>query len=165
MTGDSHQPPPPAEPELPPRLLADLSRLYRLDVPVPPALDEAILRAGRAGVARRLRFRRLLRLGGAGAAAAALLLLAVGIFRARQEGSAPVAVQAPPASPSRVAEDIDGSGRVDILDAFVVAKALDLGKTTQPAWDLDGDGAVDRQDVQRIASAAVDVSGSGGAIQ
>ena len=55
-------------------------------------------------------------------------------------------------------EDIDGNGRVDILDAFVLARRLKTSAAIQPAWDVTGDGRVDVADVDAIAMAAVRLS-------
>ena len=61
-----------------------------------------------------------------------------------------------PATPQ--AEDVDHSGKVDILDAFVVAKLVETGKQAQATYDVNGDGEVDQSDVDRIAHAAVAVA-------
>ncbi len=80
-------------------------------------------------------------------AAAAGLFVALGVWALRP---------APPARPVQVArEDVDANGRVDILDAFAVARRLDSGGRAPAAWDVNGDGAVDRADVDEIAMAAV----------
>ena len=57
---------------------------------------------------------------------------------------------------------MDGNGRIDILDAFTVARALaDKGRTgpLPAAWDVNGDGVVDQKDVDWLANAAVRVGG------
>ena len=55
-------------------------------------------------------------------------------------------------------EDIDGNGRVDILDAFTLARHLDSTAALQSRWDVSGDGRVDGADVDAIAMAAVRLS-------
>ncbi len=54
--------------------------------------------------------------------------------------------------------DIDRSGKVDILDAFAVARGIKSGKPSL-AWDVKGDGKVDQQDIDDIAALAVRVKG------
>lgn len=52
--------------------------------------------------------------------------------------------------------DCDGNGRVDVLDAFGVARSLSLG-ASRPEWDFDGNGRVDRADADELARRAVSV--------
>ena len=49
--------------------------------------------------------------------------------------------------------DLDRNGRVDILDAFSLARSLQRGAVNGP--DLNGDGVVNRADVDIIAAQAV----------
>lgn len=49
--------------------------------------------------------------------------------------------------------DIDRNGRVDILDAFSLARSLQRGAVKGP--DMNGDGVVNRTDVDIIAAQAV----------
>lgn len=51
--------------------------------------------------------------------------------------------------------DLDGTGRVDVLDAFFLARQIEQGAPLERQWDVDGDGQVARGDVDRIARAAV----------
>lgn len=82
---------------------------------------------------------------GLGIAAALLLVLLPGAM---------VIAPAPPvdstrATASPVRHDLDGDGRVTIVDAFVLARG------TGPAIDVDGDGVSDARDVERLADLAV----------
>jgi predicted anti-sigma-YlaC factor YlaD len=52
------------------------------------------------------------------------------------------------------ASDVNGDGRLDILDAFAVARAVEKGDPLVE-WDQNGDGVVDRADVDLLAFAAV----------
>ncbi|MBI5501474.1 MAG: hypothetical protein HY907_14610 [Deltaproteobacteria bacterium] len=63
------------------------------------------------------------------------------------------AVEGPTAVP-RSADDINADGRIDVLDAYLVALAADRGDDTA-ALDRNRDGLVDRRDAERIAMAAV----------
>jgi hypothetical protein len=174
MSSVSDQPDDRTPDDLPSALARDVRSLYAPDVRVPESIDASILADARAGFARRRRFRLAVRgaLLGAGAAAAAVVVLALRIGGAGGESpNRPVAQQRgavqPATSPTALAgaggasvvEDVDYSGRVDILDAFVVAKLVELqDHLDNPAYDVNGDGAVDRSDVDRIAMAAVDTT-------
>jgi len=81
--------------------------------------------------------------------------------------AAPVAAPAPaPAQPvDRVApagpDDLNRDGRVDIVDAYLIARSLERGRSER-AWDENRDGKVDRGDVDRIAFASVSLRRGGG---
>jgi hypothetical protein len=126
---------------------------------VPAAIDEAILREARAGFARRRRFRIAVRVTVATAAAASIVLgIILPAIQQTDHGRGPVASAPKMLSVVPAAEDVDHSGRVDILDAFVVAKLIDTRAKLDAAYDVNGDGKVDAADVDRIAVAAVSVS-------
>lgn len=76
---------------------------------------------------------------------------------AKREASSDVSAR--PSSYARVAGDVTGDGRIDILDAFRLALAMKGGGKTDPAWDADGDGRVDTADVERLARLAVNLGG------
>ncbi len=148
-------------PRIPARLRDALRAADQPGFRVLPEVDEAI-RAAARGHFRRRRRQRVLRLWGVGAAAAAVLLLAVYVrwpsgseSTARPGTVSPVvSATAPQAVPETVAHR-----RVNILDAFALARALKAGETARPEWDYNGDGVVDRADVDRIAMAAVRLEG------
>ena len=129
-------------------------RLYDQPPRVPAGLDAAILREARIGYSRRRRFWLAARWAGAGLAAAAALALAIRIYVAHP------AIRPAISPPRQIARagDIDGNGRVDILDAYVVARAIARHQTLDPAWDINGDGVVDQKDVDLIARMAVRVT-------
>jgi len=54
-------------------------------------------------------------------------------------------------------QDLDRSGRVDILDAFYLARQIEKQLELQNQWDVNGDGTVNQNDVDAIASTAVRV--------
>ena len=126
-----------------------LSALRRLGEPpeAPPELDRAVLEAAAPALARaRVRRRRRIALVGlplAAAAAAALFLLVPRAFEARHEAPHLGAL-----------EDLDRSGRVDVLDAFRLARELERGTAPRGA-DFTRDGRVDRDDVEHLARLAV----------
>lgn len=139
-----------AGPELPPALVADLRRLEPAAPTVPDALDRLIVERGfRAAVARR-RWRRVAAWGTWGAAAAAAAVLAVNLAGPRGTGQAPVAQR-------QLVDDYNADGRVDILDAFGLARVLASKQSPGVAWDLNRDGQVDQSDVDMLAAHAVKV--------
>ena len=136
-------------------MAAALRPLARAPFAIPDETDRRILWLARkqAAVVRKAAPspRRRAMIGGAWAAAAAVVL-AVGAMTWRQLDHA-----APPAATvaRRSTDDVDGDGRVDILDAFALARALqDRGATARQS-DANGDGVVDQHDVDAIARAAV----------
>jgi len=144
------------EPDAPRKLVEELRALHGRVPGVPVEVDRAVLAMAR----RRLRARRrpvpALRWALAGAVAGAAALLAVGIVLGPLEGLKEARLaSAPPAAPKLLKEDLDGSGRVDILDAFLLARHIDAGSEPEGEWDFSGDGAVDRRDVDALAQAAV----------
>ncbi len=57
--------------------------------------------------------------------------------------------------------DVDGDGRVDVLDAFAVARAVERGGEFEAAWDADGDGEVTAADARAVLAMAVRLPGLG----
>ena len=56
---------------------------------------------------------------------------------------------------AHISVDIDGNGRVDILDAFKLARDIESAEKAEMKWDINGDGFVNRSDVDFVAFAAV----------
>ena len=74
----------------------------------------------------------------------------------------PVAPPAAPVAIEPVAEvvranamDIDESGTVDIVDAFLMSRKVRAGDGVPEDWDFDRDGEVGKGDVEAVAIAAV----------
>ncbi len=138
----------------PEKLVTALKRAPR-DIPfIPPAVDSAVLRAAHQQLKPR-RWQRvrpvwLLRLATAAAGACALLLLLIQLQ--------PLSIN--PATLAR--EDINRDGRVDILDAFALARQLKAGPAGPGMLDINGDGVVDQRDVTAIAARAVQLPAKGG---
>ena len=153
-------------PEAPAGLVEALGGLYRAGPAVPVEVDRAILSEARAGYARRRRFWLAARAVGAASAAAAAIVIAVVAYRGRgPAGSGPVA--ATQGAVSAVPGDMDGSGRVDILDALVLAKKVQANPAGAPGSreDVNGDGELDRRDVDRVAEIAVSVGDAKGGLR
>ncbi len=129
-----------------PGKLADaLSHAYRPSASVPPEVDDAVLWAARQHFAQQRRRRLIFRWGAAGAIAAALIL-AVGL-----------AIHPPGTTPPTTVAlhgDLNHDGRVDIVDAFLLAKSLEAHTPVSEA-DFYHDGVVDQRDVQLLAQVAV----------
>ena len=138
------------------KLTADLDALFKPQLSVPPEVDRVILdRAGRhfagrkfaeAG-RRRLRWLGLWKV----AAAAAVVILAFSLnLTNKPEPTVHRAVLTKAA-----ALDFDRNGRVDILDAFKLARRIELASYTSADMDINGDGLINRGDVDAVAMAAV----------
>ena len=163
MMDQGNNPHEPHNPEAPNRLVEDLTALCGPGVPVPPEVDESIRSLARRHFAARRRGRMVLRLVEVTAAAAAIALvvtLGAPFFQTSASPSkhdhAPVAQHSAAGSQHPLA-DIDRSGRVDILDAFVLARHIEGNDQLRTEWDLNGDGVVDRADVDKIALTAVNL--------
>lgn len=140
---------PPSDPEL--ELPEPLRRALRRRGPtqeVPAEFDREVLAGAGPALARaraRHRRRRVTLVALPLAAAAALLLwLRPETHRSREA--------APELGARR--EDLDRNGRVDILDAFQLAREIERGGTPF-GRDFNGDGRVDGDDVDHLAHLAV----------
>ncbi len=137
--------------EAPPRLVAALKTLPQERLFVPPTLDESILRAAR----KHLEPPRRVRQGWFQwmpwtVAAAAMLVLLVSIPQfSKQKAHRTVR------DSSLARWDLNHDGRIDILDAFTLARQLKAGTTPTLQFDLNGDGVVDERDVAALAARAV----------
>jgi len=135
-----------------PEFSADLRTLFKPQFSVPPQLDRAIIdKAHQHFIPKHWRHRifqhvSLWRI----AAAAAVIIFAFSLNLTQKPGpstSRSVLVGAQ-------AVDIDRNGRVDILDAFKLARHIESADA-EKKWDINGDGFVNRKDVDLVASAAV----------
>jgi hypothetical protein len=124
-------------PEIDARLRHDAERTVVL---VPPSVDEAVLSHARerfAEIRRRRSRAKIVWWMSAAACFVALALLAGSLINTRRFERA----------------DVDQSGRVDILDAFALARRIQQG--TASGFDLNRDGVVDKLDVDLVAAQAV----------
>ncbi|MHC4541313.1 MAG: dockerin type I domain-containing protein [Planctomycetota bacterium] len=128
------------------QLSRELKCVFEPPGSVPPEVDRAILDrvhkrfapqlTAQGGGRRRFRWAGLWRV----AAAAAVVILAFSLDLTKEPGPA---------------TDIDRNGRVDILDAFRLARQIESAGPTEENWDVNGDGLVDSDDVNMVAFAAV----------
>ena len=147
-----------ADPVFPDRLSRDLRSLARVEMIVPNQIKDELRAKAQRHLAPRNRLRIHVRRA-APLAAAAGLALTVGIGLWAIKGPAPTpGPMIDPAAP--IAMDIDGSGRIDILDAFVIARAIESGSSLSSAWDVTADGVVDLRDADAVAAAAVSLTES-----
>jgi hypothetical protein len=130
-----------------PKFADDLGKLFEPQGSVPADIDRAVAEAARRHLARPVRKLWWLKWTVPATAAAAIILACVW-WLAPTDGPQP-------AQPIAVAEDVDGNGTVNILDALVLAKRIEAATASESQWDLNRDGLVDRQDVDVIAMAAV----------
>ncbi len=129
------------EPEIPARLKSDLNALFKPDSSVPAELDRAVMdRACRHLLSGQRRWYRAIRWAGSVAAAAAIIIFACVFFNLNH-------------STNRA--DIDHNGRVDILDAFKLARQIESSDAQNKKLDFNGDGVVNQEDVDIVALAAV----------
>ncbi len=134
-----------------PKLSEDLNTLFKPHFSVPPEVDRAIMDQAHRHFVRRQRRSRLLRRAGSIAAAAAVIIFAFSLNLTQKPGSSTsqsILVEAQ-------AIDIDRNGRVDILDAFKLARHIESADRTDKKWDINEDGVVNRKDVDLVALAAV----------
>jgi hypothetical protein len=131
-------------------LRADLNTLFEPRKSVPPEIDRAVLDRARQHFVRPQRRRPVLRWVASAAAVAAVIILTCSLNltrepRLRSDNSARVEARA----------DIDRNGRVDILDAFALARHIESTSRPELKLDVNGDGLVNRDDVDLVAFAAV----------
>ena len=147
------------------KFVNDLKKLYKTSEAVPPEIDRAILNKASQKLARPRSVVRMLRWIGPIAAAAAIIIF-VSISNApkqsannalsrRTEVSTPRPNYAPVSVVASIRTDFDNSGKVDILDAFKLAKLIQSEESVDKKWDINGDGLVDESDVDEIAIVAV----------
>jgi hypothetical protein len=133
--------------DLPPALQQALREGFGRTPAVPADLDRLITAQARAHLARRARWRLVVRLGSAVAAA-----VAVGALVWLPLASRPSRVSA-------LAGDVNTDGRVDMLDAYLMARALCDQRSADGRWDLNGDKVIDQRDVDALAARAVSLGG------
>ncbi len=154
------------------RFRADLHALLEPAGSVPPQVDEAILGQAHRHFARPRRLVICLRWAAGIAAAAAVIAIGVVLYNAgvptvyqpaeSQLNGHVTAQRISPEMPAALPDagaggraDVDSNGRVDILDAFRLARHIESRGRIEARWDLNGDGRIDRQDVDLVAFAAV----------
>jgi hypothetical protein len=129
-------------PHIPDGLKKDLNALFKSRISIPAEVDRAVLdRASVFLLQRHQRRNRIFRWAGSVAAAAAIIIF-VCIF----------------INHTAIEGDIDRNGRVNILDAFVLARQIESADSPNKNWDMNGDGLVNQSDVDTIALVAVNIN-------
>jgi len=129
----------------------DLGKVFGPQEQVPAHIDRAVAEAAHRHFGRQPRRLWWLRWAvPATAAAAAVIVLSVGLSIHR---TSPPRAARMDAAMTRA--DIDRNGRVDIIDAFQLARHIESANPTDEMWDINGDGLVNRDDVDKVALAAV----------
>jgi len=137
---------------VPDRLRRDLRGLFEPPGAVPPRVDKIILDQARQRLAKPRRLIIRLRWAAGIAAAAAVIILGAILFNPQSGIRNPKSIS-PALAEGRA--DVDANGRVDILDAFQLARQIETRGPVAPQWDLNGDGRIDQDDVNLVALAAV----------
>ena len=152
-----------------PRFSEDLGRVLGPTGEVPADVDRAVAEAARRHFAHRPRRPWWLRWTVPATAAAAILVTVCLWCAGRGPTDHSVQGIASPAlrdafhasetmRMEAVRADIDGNGRVNILDAFALARHIESAGPVSQTWDINGDGRVDRKDVDMVAFASVRLS-------
>ncbi len=139
------------EPVVPEGLRRDLSDLFVSESGVPGSVDRAIERATAAhfGSGRRISVRRW---GGLAAAAGLVLVAGVVFWSLTRATTGPGERNSMQARRADGDSDLNRDGNVDVLDALILAKAVDAGDSV---LDLTGDGATSAADVEALAQRIV----------
>ena len=148
-------PDPFSDDSLPPRLREAFAVMRDERPSVPAEVDAVILADARAGYARRHRMGRWLGRIGMAAAAAAALGLTIHLATSK-----PISTPKAMTVAKAVDGDINGDGKLDIVDALAIARAVQ-GGTATAAMDVNHDGAVDEKDADTLGHRAVRVDGGG----
>jgi len=138
------------EPQAPPKLVAALKEPPARRVFVPPSVDAAILAAARkqlAGRGGRAGLWSGIRAWLVWPAMATACLALIGLIYVLMKSGAD--------REEFAREDLNHDGRVDILDAFELAREAGAGVKPDAGRDLNGDGVVDSRDAAVIAAHAV----------
>jgi Dockerin type I domain len=133
--------------ELPEALAEGLREAYTHRVEISAQRDRAVLGAARVEFGRRRRMR-IVTWWGTGMAAAIAAMIVVVVWLHHGQPQRTVAKG-----------DINADGRVNIVDALVLARHVANKDQVEKGWDLNGDGVVDQQDVDALAAASVSLKG------
>lgn len=133
------------------KLSADLKALFTPELSVPPEVDRAIMDQAHQRLLRGHRPHRLFRWVAPVAAAAAVIIFVFMLEFTTEEPESALSRSVLAAAQA----DIDHNGRVDILDAFKLARHIKSADRPDIKWDINGDGLVNRSDVDSVAFAAV----------
>ena len=140
------------------KLTEDLQRLFKPQLSVPPEVDRAVqdrvnrhfARRRFTGARRRFRWVALWKV--AAAAAVVIFAFSLDLHNTSKRPAVDLAVT------SAGVADFDRNGRVDILDAFKLARRIELASSSATDLDINGDGLANYDDVDTVALAAVSLN-------
>ena len=140
------------------KLTEDLQRLFKPQLSVPPEVDRAVqdrvnrhfARRRFTGARRRFRWVALWKV--AAAAAVVIFAFSLDLHNTSKRPAVDLAVT------SAGVADFDRNGRVDILDAFKLARRIELASSNSADLDINGDGLANHDDVDTVALAAVSLN-------
>jgi len=139
------------------RLTEDIQALFEPELSVPAETDRAVLdRASRHFAGRKFvktrRFHWVALWKVAAAAAVVIFAFSLDLHDKPQRAVYDSAIA------GTDAVDFDRNGQVNILDAFKLARQIELAGGNRANLDINGDGLVNRDDVDKIAFAAVSLT-------
>ena len=137
------------------KLKNDLDSLFKPRFEIPQEVDIAILNKASQKLTRPRSGIRLLRWIGPVAAAAAIIIF---VYISKDEFEVKKYKPAQTEVAASISTDFDHNGRVDILDAFKLAKIIQSETSVDKKWDINGDGVVNESDVDDIALVAVSLN-------
>ena len=140
-----------------PRFSEDLGQLFAADRPIPARVDRAVAEAARRHLPQRRPRIWKLRWAMPAAAAAAAILVGISLWWFNASSTTQTARETRPQAVDAALPkaDIDRNGKVDILDAFTLARHIESRQPVDKVWDFNGDGLIDRRDVDTVAQVAV----------
>ena len=139
---------------LPDILRAALNDRYGAVPDVPESVDRAILADARRHLATRVAPKRWSNWTSWKVAALASTIAAACLVLAARSPWKQSDSQRSEVAQKASDRDLDGNGRVDILDAFAMARDIRNGRTLS-MYDVNGDGRQDQSDVDELAKQAV----------
>ncbi|UCD51568.1 MAG: hypothetical protein JSW27_02835 [Phycisphaerales bacterium] len=145
--------------EISSKLAEDLQALFEPQLSVPPEVDRAVMdRANRHFAGRRFAEagRRRIRWVAMWKVAAAAAVVIFAFSLNLTDKPRPTVRYSTVAKTG--AADFDRNGRVDILDAFKLARQIEVASNSSANLDINGDGLVNRDDVDMVALAAVSLT-------
>ena len=145
-----------AAPDLP-DLTSALTNIYTPPGPLPDSVRDQLLHQARTEMSNLRRSRRW----GAIAVSAAAAMIVFTFQIVLRDAANPDATTPPIVriDPPALRKDIDGNGRIDILDAFALARHIERRGAAGGDWDFNHDGRVDQLDIDAVALSAVRLKG------
>ena len=157
MTDNNRNIPEESQHAIPDRLAEDVRAFFQPELSVPAEIDRAVLDrasrhfAGRKFIkTRRIRWVALWKV--AAAAAVVIFAFSLDLHNKPQRAVHDSAIA------GADAVDFDRDGQVNILDAFKLARQIELAGGNRANLDINSDGLVNRDDVDKIAFAAVSLT-------